>query len=340
MTAQDPSSPPGSAGVLVVGSVTADVTTFSSRLPRPGETFLGEAFTLVLGGKGANQAVAAGRAGAPIRFVGCVGDDLFAPLVRQGLDEAGVDISHLRETPGQTGVAHIRVDASGENDIVMVPLANASLSAEQIDTALAEFGPSSRVLLTQLEIPFELTMHAIRQAHARGLTVILDPAPAHELDEAIWPLVDVVTPNETEASLLTGIEVDSREAAVRAGQWFIERGAGHALITMAGTGSVLVTADGHTHLAPHSVEVVDTTAAGDAFAGYLAAALAAGEELVRAIERAGAAGALAVTRRGASPSIPRSEEVDALLATADAVRGPGTGSPGTDGPVDLPAAQN
>lgn len=314
MTAQELSPPSEELGVLVVGSVTADVTTFSSRLPRPGETFLGDDFTLVLGGKGANQAVAAGRAGAPIRFVGCVGDDLFAPLVRDGLREAGVDISHLRQVAGQTGVAHIRVDASGENDIVMVPLANAALSAEQIDTALADLGPVSKVMLTQLEIPFELTMHAIRQAHAHGLTVILDPAPAHELDDAIWPLVDVVTPNETEASLLTGIEVDSREAAMHAGRWFIDRGVRHALITLAGAGSVLVTADESRHIPPHRVEVVDTTAAGDAFAGYLAASLAAGKELVHTIDRAGAAGALAVTRRGASPSLPYAAEVDALLA--------------------------
>lgn len=313
MHAQNPRPSHDDAGVLVIGSVTMDVTTFSSRLPRPGETFLGDAFTLVLGGKGANQAVAAGRAGAPIRFVGCVGDDLFAPLVRQSLTEADVDISHLREVPGQTGVAHIRVDASGENDIVMVPLANAELSAEQIDTALEEFAPSSRVMLTQLEIPFALTMHAIRGAHEKGLTVILDPAPAHELDENIWPLVDVVTPNETEASLLTGIEVDSREAAIRAGRWFIERGVAHALVTMAGAGSVLVDARGVRDIPAHRVEVVDTTAAGDAFAGYLAASLAAGEELPRAIDRAGAAGALAVTRRGASPSLPHAAEVAARL---------------------------
>ncbi|GAA1487868.1 ribokinase [Brachybacterium sacelli] len=317
--------------MLVIGSVTMDVTTFSSRLPRPGETFLGDAFTLVLGGKGANQAVAAGRAGAPIRFVGCVGEDLFAPLVRQGLTDAGVDIGHLREVPGQTGVAHIRVDASGENDIVMVPLANAELTAEQIDSALEELAPTSEVLLTQLEIPFALTMHAIRGAHDKGLTVVLDPAPAHDLEESIWPLVDVVTPNETEASLLTGIEVDSREAAVQAGQWFLDRGVTHALITMAGAGCVLVGTGSVRHVPAHRVEVVDTTAAGDAFAGYLAASLAAGEDLPRAINRAGAAGALAVTRRGASPSLPRAAEVDAHLATLAGTQDPADGSGGDEG---------
>src|SRR5699024_1697938 len=145
-----------------------------------------------------------------------------------------------REVPGQTGIAHIRVDAAGENDIVMVPLANAELSTAQIDAALEDLAHRVRVLLTQLEIPFALTMHAIREAHARGLTIVLDPAPAHDLDESIWPLVDVVTPNETEASMLTGIEVDSRSSAVRAGRWFIDRGVSHAVITMGSAGSVLV----------------------------------------------------------------------------------------------------
>lgn len=302
------------AGVLVVGSITADVTTFSSRLPRPGETFLGDAFTLVLGGKGANQAVAAGRAGAASRMVGCVGDDLFRDLVYNGLRDAGVDVTHIHEVPGQTGIAHIRVDATGENDIVMVPLANAALDEAKIDAAFAELADRTRVMLTQLEIPFRLTMHAIRRAHDAGILVMLDPAPAHELDDSIWPLVDIVTPNETEATLLTGVEVTGRDSAIEAGRWFVSRGVGAALITMASAGSVLVTADDVSDHAPIPVDVVDTTAAGDAFAGHLAAALAAGAGRDEAIRRAGAAGALAVTKRGASPSLPTAAEVDALLA--------------------------
>ncbi|SED80055.1 ribokinase [Ruania alba] len=306
-------TPAAQGGVLIVGSITADVTTFSSRLPRPGETFLGDAFTLVLGGKGANQAVAAGRAGAAARMVGCVGSDLFQHLVTDGLRDAGVDISHVRSVPGQTGVAHIRVDASGENDIVMVPLANAALDTAQIDQAFTEHAASSAVLLTQLEIPIALTLHAIRRAHAEGLTVVLDPAPAQPLPEDIWPLVNLVTPNETEAALLTGIEVNGPESAEAAGRWFVDRGVGAALITLAGAGSVLVSADETRLHPPIRVEVVDTTAAGDAFAGHLAAAIAAGHDRDTAIRRAAAAGALAVTKRGASPSLPAASEVDALL---------------------------
>lgn len=308
------SSSQQSGQVLVVGSATVDLTTFSPRLPGPGETLLGDSFSLVMGGKGANQAVAAARAGAETRFVGCVGDDLFAPLVREGLSAAGVELTHLREVSGQTGIAHIRVDGAGENDIVMVPLANDALDADQIDAALDEAAPTGGVLLTQLEIPAAATAHAIRGARARGLTVVLDPAPARELDEQIWPLIDVVTPNETEAALLTGHAVEDREEAVRAGRWFLERGAGAALITMAGAGSVLLTRDEVHDFASHPVTVVDTTAAGDAFAGYLAAGLAGGQDLLAAIHRAGAAGALAVTRRGASPSIPSLGDVEELLA--------------------------
>lgn len=327
---------PGAArdGVLVVGSITADLTTFSGRLPARGETILGDEFTLVLGGKGANQAVSAGLAGAPARIVACVGTDLFQGLVTDGLRDAGVDLSHVRAVPGPTGIAHIRVDDSGENDIVMVPLANAALDEAQIDRAVAELGPTSAVLLTQLEIPFALTSHAIRRAHDAGLTVILDPAPAHELDDAIWPLVDIVTPNETEAGLLTGIPVTDRESAVRAGRWFLAKGARAALITMAAAGAVLVDADDVTDFPAIAVDAVDTTAAGDAFAGYLAAGLAQGLERADAVRRAIAAGALAVTKRGASPSLPAAAEVDALLAAAGpaSAQHPASAAPPTPAP--------
>ena len=302
-----------SGGVLIIGSITADLTTFSRRLPARGETILGDQFTLVLGGKGANQAVAAGLAGATPHMVGCVGTDLFSELVTNGLRDAGVNIDHVRKVEGPTGIAHIRVDDSGENDIVVVPLANASLSEEQIDAAFTEYGSSSKVLLTQLEIPWTLTQYAIRSGREAGLTIVLDPAPAAVLDEAIWPLVHIVTPNETEATILTGIRVHDLESAVQAGRWFNDRGTRYALITMAADGAVLVSAEDVVAFDSIPVTAVDTTAAGDAFAGYLGASLALGLELPDAIAKAVAAGALAVTKQGASPSLPRQAEVDALL---------------------------
>src|SRR5690606_37279390 len=187
-------APTSRTGVVIVGSVTADVTTFSQRLPARGETILGDQFTLMLGGKGANQAVAAGRAGALTSFVGCVGDDLFHDLVVDGLTEAGVDLTHLRTVPGPTGVAHIRVDASAQNDIVMVPLANAELNTAQIDEALDALAPTTSVLLTQLETPSALTAHITAKARALGMTVILDPAPAAPLPAEVWANIDIVTP--------------------------------------------------------------------------------------------------------------------------------------------------
>jgi ribokinase len=315
---QSQSSPPAQGGVLIVGSITADLTTFSRRLPARGETILGDDFTLVLGGKGANQAVAAGLAGGSAHMVACVGTDLFSGLVTDGLRNAGVNIDHVRKVEGPTGIAHIRVDDSGENDIVMVPLANASLSEEQIDAAFAGRTADSRVLLTQLEIPWTLTQHAIRKANEAGMTVVLDPAPAAVLDDAIWPLVDIVTPNETEASILTGIAVVDAASAVAAGRWFNDRGARYALITMAASGAILVSADDVVPFAAIPVTAVDTTAAGDAFAGYLGASIALGYDLSEAIRRAIAAGSLTVTKRGASPSLPRLQDVDALLATHQA----------------------
>ncbi|WP_061017504.1 ribokinase [Microbacterium sp. CCH5-D1] len=309
-----PAHPQDRTGVVIVGSVTADVTTFSGRLPARGETVLGDEFTLMLGGKGANQAVAAGRSGARTSFVGCVGDDLFHDLVVDGLTAAGVDLAHLRTVPGPTGVAHIRVDSSAQNDIVMVPLANAALSAAQIDEALAALAPTTSVLLTQLETPSALTAHITARGREHGMTVILDPAPAAELDAEIWRSIDIVTPNETEATLISGIEVTDADSAERAGRWFLAQGVGAAVITLAGQGSCVVTAEGAAVIPPFPVDAVDTTAAGDAYAGYLGAALASGSSLEDAVRLATAAGALTVTKQGASPSLPHRAEVEAFLA--------------------------
>ena len=308
------SDQPARTGVVIVGSVTADVTTFSQRLPARGETILGDQFTLLLGGKGANQAVAAGLAGARTSFVGCVGDDLFHDLIVDGLSGAGVDLTHLRTVPGPTGIAHIRVDASAQNDIVMVPLANAQLSAEQIDVALEALAPTTSVLLTQLETPASLTLHITQRARQLGMTVVLDPAPAATLDAEVWRSIDIVTPNETEATLISGIEVTDAASAEEAGRWFLAQGVGSAVITMAEKGSCVVTAEGTSFIEPIPVEPIDTTAAGDAYAGYLGAALAEGWTLADATRLASAAGAIAVTRQGASPSLPVRSEVDALLA--------------------------
>lgn len=304
-------------GVLVAGSITADVTAFSRRLPRRGETVLGDDFTLVLGGKGANQAVSAALAGAPTWMAGCVGRDPFRDIVLSGLEGHGVRIGQVRTVDGRTGVAHIRVDASGENDIVITPLANADLDEAMVDESVAATAGQAAVLLLQLEVRAAITCHAAKSGAAAGLTVVLDPAPAQELPADVWPHVDVVTPNESEASLMTGIEVTGPDTAERAGRWFLDRGVRHALITLGAAGVTSVTAERTRHFPAYPVTPVDTTAAGDAFTGGFGAALAAGTDIDRAIERGMAAGALATTRPGASPSLPDRAAVDAFLAAQE-----------------------
>jgi ribokinase len=300
--------------VVVVGSITADVTAFGNRLPVPGETVLGESFTLVLGGKGANQALAAARAGASSTMIGCVGDDLFRDLVLGGLRDGGVDTSAVATVPGPTGVAHIRVDiTTGQNDIVIVPLANSSLTPDLAERQLRAMARIGDVLLLQLEIPLETAVRAAVVGRELGMIVVLDPAPAATLPDEIWSVVDVVTPNESEAAVLTGITVSDVQSAEVAGRWFLDRGVHSALITMGEKGVVEVGEAGVQSLSAPKVQVVDTTAAGDAFAGNLGAGLANGLTWDESVNRGIHAGALAVTVAGASTSLPTAHAVDAFI---------------------------
>jgi ribokinase len=306
-------------GVAVIGSITADVTAFSTRLPKPGETVLGQDATLVLGGKGANQALAAARAGAPTWMIGCVGDDLFADLTLTGLKDSGVDVEFVRSVSGPTGLAHIRVDvATGQNDIVMTPLANDYLDADYAESCLGALHGRVGVLLLQLETPVETMVRVVAKAHTMGITVILDPAPARPLPDAIWPQLDIVTPNETEAALLTGIEVTEFDSAAKAAWALIDKGVKTVIVTMAGAGALVATTTATgtdaTMVPPFAVHPIDTTAAGDAFTGVLGQSLAAGLPMADALVRASAAGAIATTVLGASPSLPTAAHIDAFVA--------------------------
>lgn len=302
-------------GVAVVGSINVDLTVFGSPLPRPGETVTVDAFSMGLGGKGANQALAAARAGAATAMVGAVGDDLFRTLTLEALTAEGVDTGAVSVLPGPTGVAHIRVDArTGQNDIAIVAEANARVTPEIAARQLRSLADRVGVVLLQLEIPVETVVEAARTAQALGCTVVLDPAPARPLPDEVWALVDVVTPNETEVEVLTGIAVGDEGSARAAGRWFVDRGVGTAVLTLAERGVVVVTAAGARSWPAFAVEPVDTTAAGDAFAGTLGACLAAGSDWDQALRRALAAGALAVTVQGASASLPTAAQVDAFLA--------------------------
>ena len=294
--------------VVVVGGISIDLVSFSKRLPVPGESIIGDDFQLLLGGKGSNQAIAASLAGSNSVLVSCVGEDLFTDFAKNTLKDFGVDTRFVNTVPGPTGIAHIRVEASGENNIVVVPLANDKLSTSQIDEAF-EKTENPKVLLLQLEIPWELNRHAINLAKKNRVKIVLDPAPASKLEEQDWQLFDIVTPNESEASTLTGIRVTDPESAEQAANWFVERGVKNAVITMGGTGVLLASKEKVQLFAAPKVKVVDTTAAGDAFAGYLGALLAQGQDLETAIGVAVKAASISVTRIGASPSLPRRSEV-------------------------------
>lgn len=298
-----------------MGSINADLTVCGSPLPRPGETVRAQSFSMALGGKGANQAVAAARAGVRTHLIGAVGDDVFRDLALQSLAAEGVNTDPIALLAGHTGVAHIRVDAStGQNDIAIVAEANAKVTPQLARDQLRELAGQIAVVMLQLETPLESVIEAARVGRALGCQVILDPAPAQILPEDIWPMVDVVTPNETEAEALTGIRAHDHDSAVAAGTWFVERGAGAAIVTLAERGAVVVRQGQVTAYPAFPVHPVDTTAAGDAFAGSLGAALAQGLAWEGAVRRALAAGALAVTVAGASPSLPTAAQVDAFLA--------------------------
>lgn len=301
--------------LVVVGSISMDLTVFGSPLPRPGETVIADRFSMVLGGKGANQAVAAARAGASTAMVGAVGQDIFAGLALDELRADAVAVDSVAAVPGSTGIAHIRVDAAtGENDIAIVPEANASLTAERVESELRRLADSRPVVLVQLEIPLTAVLAAARTCAELGLCLVLDPAPAQPLPDQVWAGVHVVCPNETEAQTLTGVRVSDVASAERAARWFLERGVERVVLTRGGRGTVVVTDRGTTDLPAFPVVPVDTTAAGDAFAGTLGAALAAGLTWPVALRRAAAAGALATTVAGASPSLPRTDQVDRYLA--------------------------
>lgn len=299
------------SGVLVVGSINVDVTVVADRMAAAGETITGSALETGLGGKGANQAAAAALAGATTAMIGCVGSDAFADVALDGLRGAGVAVDGVRTVDGGTGIAHIRV-AGGDNSIVVVPLANARLDVAQAQAAVD--AADADVLLLQLEIAQDVVLAAAERAHARGMRVVLDPAPAAPLPERIWQHVALVKPNEHEAALLTGVEVTDAESAERAARWFLERGVAAAIVTLGKAGAVLVDASGARRLEGHVVDAVDSTAAGDTFSGYLAAALASGHDLDVAATRAMAAAAISVMRVGATASIPSADEVDAFLA--------------------------
>jgi len=308
-------SGPGPAGrVLVVGSANVDFTVAASRLPGVGETVSGGTLLVNHGGKGANQAVAARRLGAQVRFVACVGDDASGRDIRAALRAEGIGVDGMMVTgEAATGTALIVVDGEGRNQIAVAPGANWRLSVEHVRSRADDFA-WAQVVLCQLETPLETLELALGEARRRGLVTVLNPAPVREgMSDDVWRRVDYLTPNEGEAARLSGVPVQDARSAGAAGRALRDRGVGTVIVTLGAQGSVACTAQEDIRTAAFPVDAVDTTAAGDAFNGALGTALGGGDTLPNALRFASAAAALACTRRGAQPSLPTRAEVDRLL---------------------------
>ncbi|MBY7956288.1 ribokinase [Vibrio fluvialis] len=300
--------------LVVLGSVNADHVLQVPSFPRPGETLHGRNYQVIPGGKGANQAVAAARLKADIGFIACVGDDSFGINIRESFKLDGMNISGVKMQPNcPTGIAMIQVSDSGENSICISAEANARLTAEAIEPDLARIR-EAKYLLMQLETPIDGIVKAAQVAKEARTNVILNPAPAHELPDELLSCVDVITPNETEAEVLTGITVTDDESAQLAADALHRKGIEIVMITLGAKG-VWLSQNGRGALIPgFRVQATDTTAAGDTFNGALVTGLLEEMPLESAIKFAHAAAAISVTRFGAQTSIPNRAEVDAFLA--------------------------
>ncbi len=306
---------PGSGGhsVVVVGSSNTDMILRVAHVPRPGETLLGGEYSTAPGGKGANQAVAAARAGGRVAFVARLGRDLLGDAALAGFEKEGLGLAHVyRDAAQPSGVALIFVGADGENSIGVAGGANQRLSVRDIGRARGLI-TRARVLLLQLETPLETVQAAARIGRMAGVEVILNPAPACALPASLLRDVSMITPNETEATLLSGHKVDDPASAARAAQVLLRRGLRTVIVTLGAKGALVATSEGSRLIPGFQVKAVDTTAAGDVFNGALAVRLAEGRTLDEAVRFAHAAAALSVTRHGAQPSIPTRAKIEALL---------------------------
>ncbi len=303
------------AGNLVVlGSINADHILNLDAFPRPGETLTGTHYQVAFGGKGANQAVAAGRSGANISFIACTGDDDIGERIRKQLASDNIDVAPVSAIAGEsTGVALIFVNGEGENVIGIHAGANAALSTDLVAAQEKRIADAD-ALLMQLESPLESVLAAAKIARQHGTKVVLNPAPARELSDELLALVDIITPNETEAEKLTGVKVETDEDAAIAAQALHDKGIETVIITL-GSRGVWASEQGKGQRVPgFKVQAIDTIAAGDTFNGALMTALLEGEALPKALRFAHAAAAIAVTRKGAQPSVPWRKEIDEFLS--------------------------
>jgi len=299
--------------IVVAGSSNTDMIVKAPRIPKPGETILGGTFTTAAGGKGANQAVAAARAGGDVTFIARLGNDMFGEQALKGFESDRINVEYVKTDKSEpSGVALIVVDEKGENSIAVASGANARLSPHDVDEA-EDIIKSADILLMQLETPLETVAKAASIAKQAGVKVILNPAPACPLDDILLSAIAIITPNESEAELLTGIVITDVPSAEKAALALLDRGLEVVIVTLGRKGAFLKTRDKSEVIPGFTVDAVDATAAGDVFNGSLSVALAEGKTLEEAIRFGNAAAALSVTKLGAQPSTPRRDEIERML---------------------------
>ncbi len=306
-------------GIVVVGSLSVDFVMRVPRRPAKGETVSGYDFNTFVGGKGNNQALAAARAGATVHMIGRVGKDQYGERLVTVLNQSNVDTTHvIQDRTAGTGIANIYVDSEGDNSIVIIAQANGRLSNEDVAAAMPAIEQSA-IMMLQLEVPYETVIAAAKAGRSAGVRVMLNPAPAPingRLPAELLANVDLIIPNQTEAEILTGVKVTDQQSAISAAVKLQQMGISEVIVTMGEQGLIILERSGVTHfISPFRVTVIDTTAAGDAFCGAVAAGLAEQRSLKDAATVGCAAGALACTRNGAEPSLPQKAEIEQLLAT-------------------------
>lgn len=299
--------------IVVIGSLNMDMVVRTSRAPSAGETLFGHNFALSAGGKGANQAASAARLGGEVSMIGRVGKDTFGSELLEIMRQEGINIEHISVSEKQaTGVASIVLEEDGENRIIVVPGSNIELTVEDIQ-ALEAVISQAQIVIMQLEMDLSMTEHAIAIAYKHGIPLILNPAPARALKDEMLSQVTYLTPNETEAGILSGITVDSLESAEKAARVLLQKGVQNVIMTLGSKGALIVNHEGAKSVPGFKVKAIDTVAAGDSFNGALAQQLTLGKTLEEAVSFANAVGALAVGKQGAIPSLPRLSEVEEFL---------------------------
>lgn len=296
--------------IIVVGSLNMDLVVTVPHHPKPGESVLGSSYATYPGGKGANQAVAAARVGSNVQMLGLVGDDAFGGQLRANLEVNGVNVSQVKTVPSPSGIALITVDAQGENTIVASLGANNLLLPDRIPVDVLI---TAKIILMQLEMPIETVQFVTETAAAKEIPVLLNAAPVEPLPDPLLQGIHYLIVNESEATLLSEVVVRTQDDALTAAQRLRQRGIQTAIITLGNRGVIWSGPESEGHLPAHQVDVVDTTAAGDAFCGGFAACLAEGLPLETALKFANAAGAIAITRPGAQPSLGNRAEIESLL---------------------------